>query len=381
MPPEDQIMADLVEQVTAIKSLPWHEATRSGRIHFLDDGPHKAYIELCCKQSLVPPPKFDEVKIVFTPLHGVGGMQALEILDKQGFRVTTVDEQMQPDGQFPNVTQTPNPEVPASMDRAEKVAREVGADLVLATDPDADRIGGMSLVDGRKTPSAAYAFLTGNGLAAMLTHFKLAKLTERGQMPASPIVVRTVVTTSMVTRIARHFRCQVVENLLVGFKYIAEVLWQLDQNGQYEDVTGTPADFVIASEESHGILVTPQIRDKDAGAAALLLAELALDQKRKGKTVQDYLRSLEKQFGYFKNDLANIAMTGIAGKQQMTKMLDMLRKTPPKEIGGLPVTGVRGFAGRKLLDGADQGRAPISLAAISSFFASARARARARRRR
>jgi phosphoglucomutase/phosphomannomutase len=334
VPPDDQIMADLVDQVTAIKALPWSEATRSGKVHFLDDEPHQAYVDLCVKQSLIPPPKFDEIQVVFTPLHGVGGMQALEVLQKAGFRVTPVEEQMKPDGQFPNVTQLPNPEIPGCLDRAERVAKEVHADLVLATDPDADRLGGLTATG---TPGQ-FAFLNGNSLAAMLTHFKLAKLAERGLMPRSPIVIKTLVTTSQVTRIARHFGVQIVENLLVGFKYIADVLWNLEQHGGYEDVRGTPADFVIATEESHGILVTPQIRDKDAGASALVLAELALDQKRRGKTVQDYLRALEREFGYFKNDLVNIAMSGIEGKQQMAKMLDLLRQSPPKEIGGLAVT-------------------------------------------
>jgi phosphoglucomutase len=334
VPPDDQIMADLVEQVTTIKALAWPDAVRSGKVHFLDDAPHKAYIDLCCKQSLVPPPKFDELQVVFTPLSGVGGMQALEVLTRQGFRVTTVDEQLKPDGQFPHVTQSPNPEVPASLDRAEKLARSLHADVVLATDPDADRLGGLCTTS---TPGT-YAFLSGNSIAAMLTHFKLAKLAEQGRTPRSPIVITTLVTTGQVTRIARHFKCQIVDNLLVGFKHIAEVLNQLDQHGRYEDVQGTTADFVIASEESHGILVTPEIRDKDAGASSLLLAELALDQKRKGKTVADYQDSLDRQFGYFKNDLANIAMSGIEGKQLMTRMLDLLRKSPPKEIGGLAVT-------------------------------------------
>jgi phosphoglucomutase len=334
VPPDDQIMADLVDQVTNIRSLAWPDAIRSGKVHFLDDEPHKAYIDLCCKQSLVPPPKFDEIKVVFTPLSGVGGMQALEVLTKQGFRVTTVEDQLKPDGQFPNVTQSPNPEVPASLDRAETLARSIQADIVLATDPDADRLGGLTAT----SRPGEFAFINGNSLAAMLTHFKLAKLAEQGRMPRSPIVIKTLVTTGQVTRIARHFKCQIVENLLVGFKYIAEVLHQLDEHGQYEDVRGTTADFVIASEESHGILVTPEIRDKDAGASALLLAELALDQKRQGKTVHDYQDALDRQFGYFKNDLANIAMTGIEGKQLMTKMLDVLRTSPPKEIGGLAVT-------------------------------------------
>jgi phosphoglucomutase len=395
VPPDDQIMADLVDQVTAIRALTWNEAARSGRLHFIDDEPHKGYIELCLKQSLVPPPKFDEIKIVYTPLHGVGGMQALEILAKQGFRVTPVEEQMKPDGQFPNVTKSPNPEVPSSLDRAEKVAQAIDADLVIATDPDADRIGGLTRVDGgrwtvdgeekkahlpstaHRPPSTTYAFLTGNSLCAMLTHFKLAKYVERGLMPASPIVITTLVTTCLVTRIARHFGCQVVDNLMVGFKYMAEVLRQLEQTGQYEDVRGTVDDFIIASEESHGVLVTPQIRDKDAGASALLLAELALDQKRQGKTVQDYLDALEKQFGYVKNDLANIAMAGIEGKQQMKTMLDLLRQSPPREIGGMkvtwledlqsedcwlgPIKGGTDFASRNFLIFSFGGRARIAL--------------------
>src|SRR5205085_4498403 len=117
----------------------------------------------------------------------------------------------------------------------------------------------------------------------------------------------------------------VVENLLVGFKYVADVLWQLEQSGAYEDVRGTPEDFVIGCEESHGILVTPQIRDKDAAGAAVLLAELALDQKRRGRTVLDYLEALYRQFGYFRTELVPVVMTGVLGKQNMVRMLDRLR--------------------------------------------------------
>jgi phosphoglucomutase len=148
--------------------------------------------------------------------------------------------------------------------------------------------------------------------------------------------VRTEVTTSQVTRIARHFKAQIVENLLVGFKYIADVLWHLEQEGAYEDVTGTPADFVIAVEESHGVLTTPHIRDKDAAGAALLMAELALDQKRRGQTVLDYLERLARAFGYFRNEGVSMFMRGL--QQQMARMMDSLRTTPPREIAGLAVT-------------------------------------------
>jgi phosphoglucomutase/phosphomannomutase len=183
-----------------------------------------------------------------------------------------------------------------------------------------------------------WRYLTGNEIAALLTHFKLSKLAEQGRLPRSPIVIKTDVTTSLVSRIARYFKAQIVDNLLVGFKYIADVLWHLERHGAYGHVRGSVDDFVIGVEESHGILVTPHIRDKDAAGAALLLGELALDQKRADRSVLDYLDDLYRQFGYFRSELANLAMTGIAGKQDMARMLDGLRAKPPAEIAGLPVT-------------------------------------------
>jgi len=173
-----------------------------------------------------------------------------------------------------------------------------------------------------------------------LTYFKLSRLASAGDMPASPVVITTAVTTGQITRISRHYGAQVVDDLLVGFKYHADVLWQLESTGQYGEVKGTPADFVIASEESHGYLTTPAIRDKDSAGAALLLAELSLHLKRQGRTIPELLADLARQFGYFKNDLLNLVMTGLEGKQNMAKMLDALRTNPPKVIGGLAVTGV-----------------------------------------
>jgi phosphoglucomutase len=257
----------------------------------------------------------------------------MEALQNQGFRVIPVEEQMTPDGQFTNVTKSPNPEVPESMDRAAALARKCSADLVLATDPDADRLGAMA-----PDKQGNWRFVNGNEIAALLTHFKLSKLAQQGRLPPSPIVVRTEVTTSQVTRIARHFGAQVVDDLLVGFKFVADVLRQLEDSGGYGEVRGTPADFVIATEESHGALLTPAIRDKDSAGAALLLAELFLDLKRQGKLLQDYVAELAKQFGYFRNEGVQVYMSGIQGKQNMARMLDALRSSPLREIGGLAVT-------------------------------------------
>ncbi|HEV3386764.1 MAG TPA: phospho-sugar mutase, partial [Gemmata sp.] len=259
-----------------------------------------------------------------------------EVLVAQGFRPIPVPEQATPDGQFLNVTKTPNPEVPECMDRAERVAREHHAQLVISTDPDADRIGGLTCTqaDGK----GDYRFLIGNEIASLLTHFKLSQLARSGSLPASPLVITTEVTTGQITRIGRHFGAQVVNDLLVGFKYHADVIAQLEANGQYGDIQGTPSDFVIATEESHGILATAEIRDKDSACAALLLAEAALFEKRQGRTLVNYLDDLNRQYGYYRNELLNIVMTGLEGKENMAKMLDTLRKSPPREIGGLPVT-------------------------------------------
>jgi phosphoglucomutase len=333
VPPDDQIMSDLVEQATHIKSTVWADAVRAGRIHFLDDSTHRAFIDLCRRQSLVQAPRFDEMRVVYTPLHGVGSMTAFEVLEQAGFRPMPVAEQMSPDGQFPNVTKAPNPEVPESLDRAILVAKEREADLVLATDPDADRLG-AACADGR----GGFRFLTGNEILALLTHFKLSQYLALGRMPPSPMVLTTEVTSRLVTRIARHFGAQVVNNLPVGLKFLAEVLRQLEQTGSYEDINGSPADFVIGGEESHGVLAMPQLRDKDGASACLLLADLALDGKRRGQTLVQQLDALFRQFGYFRNELRNLMLPGIAGKLRLTQIMERLRHIPPKSIADLPVT-------------------------------------------
>lgn len=333
VPPEDQIMADLVEKVDLIRNLDWHDAVKAGLISFLDNSTHKGYISLLERQALLPAPKKGELLVVFTPLHGVGAMTAMELLEARGFEVLPVEEQMTPDGQFPNVTKSPNPEVPESMDKAGLLGEKAGADLVLATDPDADRLGAL-VPDG----NGKFRFVTGNQIASLLTAFKLAEMRRQGSLPKSPIVVKTEVTTRMISRICHKEGVQIVDDLLVGFKYIADVLRALESEGHFGDVQGTPSDFIIATEESHGALVTPDIRDKDAAGAALLFAELALAMKRQDSNVLAYLHRLQEQFGYFRNDGVNIQMDGVTGRVRMNRMLDSFRTDPPREIDGLSVT-------------------------------------------
>lgn len=338
VPPEDQLMSEFVDRAETIRQVPFADAVKAGKVHFLDDAPHRAYIELCRKQSLVPSPRADEIRVVFTPLHGVGGGCAGETLEAAGFKYIRVPEQDDPNGQFPNVTKTPNPEVPECLDRAEKVARENKAHILLATDPDADRLGGKA--NDKPDGTGEFRYLTGNEICSLLAHFKLSRLAAAGDLPPSPIVITTEVSTGQQTRIARHFGAQIIHDLLVGFKYHADVLHQLETTGQYGDVKGTTADFIIGTEESHGIITTAALRDKDSAGAVLLLAELALFQKRQGETVVDYLNAINRQFGYYRNEVVNIVMTGLEGKINMAKMLDALRSNPPKTIAGVAVESV-----------------------------------------
>lgn len=338
VPPNDQIMADLVDLVKEIKIMPWEDAVKNKFIQFISDAPHKEYISLCCAQALIPAPKGEAFKVVFSPLHGVGSMTSMEILQKQGFNVIPVSEQMSADGQFPNVTKTPNPEIPECLDRAEVVAKANNAHLLLATDPDADRLGAMVPDD-----KGGWRYVNGNEIAAISTCFKLEMLAQNKKLNSNSIVVKTEVTTGMITRIAKHFNVQILDDLLVGFKYVSDVLWHLENSGRYTKVAGKPSDFIIASEESHGILSTDKIRDKDAGAAALLFAEWALHLFRNNTTPLKYINHLFEKFGYYRNAGMPIALPGVEGKALMTSMLDNLRKNPPKKIGGMDVTSVTDF--------------------------------------
>jgi phosphoglucomutase/phosphomannomutase len=333
VPPEDQIMADLVDQVTVIRTTPFAEAQRHGLILPIEESVHDEFITLNARQSLLGPAKPNEFTVIYTPLHGVGQFTVKELLEKQRFRVIPVAEQMEPNGLFPN-TKSPNPESPASMEKAvELAATTPSAELILSTDPDADRLGAMA-----RARDGSWRFLTGNEIVALVTHFKLSQLAHQGRMPPSPLVVKTEVTTNLVTRIARKFGCQVVDDLLVGFKFVADVLWHLENEGKWADVRATPEDFLTGCEESHGIMVTAQVRDKDAAGGSLLLAEAALYQKRRGFTLPEYLEQLFREFGYFRNELQTIATPGIHGKQQMRQMLDSLRTDPPKAIAGVKVS-------------------------------------------
>jgi phosphomannomutase len=206
--------------------------------------------------------------------------------------------------------------------------------LLLATDPDADRLGGCSR-DG-----SDYAFLNGNEFAAILTRYLLEKRREDGTLPARPLVIKTQVTTELITRISETHGGIVIGDLLVGFKYVGDILAQLEANGRFGDVEASLDDFILGTEESHGLLLTPHIRDKDAAGAAVVLASMASDLKEQGRTIADYLDDTYKRYGYHRNYLRSTIMQGAAGNAAIEKIQTELRSNPPAEIGGRRVERV-----------------------------------------
>ncbi len=337
IPPNDEKMVEIVERITTIRSIPYPEARASGLIVNITAADRQAYIDL--NLALRTRPDAGPAKIVFTGLHGTGSNTVGRCLQEMGFQkgeqYFDVPEQAEMRGDFKNVKfRSPNPEVPQSLDLAEKRAAEVGADLILATDPDADRLGGCS-----KTGDG-FSFINGNEFASILTRYLLDKRKAAGTLPAKPLVIKTQVTTELIARIAEAYGGVVIGDLLVGFKYIGHILAEIEQHGRFQDVEASLSDFILGTEESHGLLLTADIRDKDAAGAGVVLACMASDLKEQGLTISDYLVDTYKRYGYHRNFLRSTIMQGAAGTAAIQKIQAELRENPPAEIGGYKVERV-----------------------------------------
>ncbi len=326
VPPGDEEMGKQVDAVRVVRSMSYGAARERGMVRDYPRSCHDGYIAVNVATSLVPS---RSARVVFTGLHGTGDTSAAEALRACGFHVDIEPTQAPHDGAFPEVPfRTPNPEVPQSMDRAVALARSLGADLVMACDPDADRIGLVA-----RAADGTWRFFTGNEIASLLTEHRLV----HGRM-SRPIVMKTEVTSELVSRIARRHGAQVVGDLMVGFKYIGDGLRQLEDKGSFAGVTGSPADLVIGVEESHGVLVTADLRDKDAAGAAVGLAEMASLLKDQGRTLVDALEALWAREGYVVNRLVSTVMRGATGKARIERIQASLRADPPTEVAGLAVT-------------------------------------------
>lgn len=273
----------------------------------------------------------DDIKIVYTPFHGTGNKPVRRVLSELGFKhVYVVPEQELPDPEFTTLDY-PNPEDPKAFTLALKLAKEKHADIVMATDPDADRLGIYAL----DTKSGEYVPFTGNMSGMLIAEYILRERTATGTMPANPAMVKTIVTTNMADPIAADYHVKLIE-VLTGFKYIGEQIKLFEETGSN--------NYVFGLEESYGCLAGTHARDKDAVVAVMCFCEVAAWCKKHGQTLWDKMVELYEKYGYFKEDLYTITLKGIDGSKQIGEMMDKLRKNPPAEFGDLKVINVRDYA-------------------------------------
>ena len=333
--PRDEAIIEKVNAVTgfdAIKTMDYDEAVSKGLYVTIGKEVDDEYIKNVKAQSLNPDivsKTADSLKIVYTPLHGTGNIPVRRVLSEIGFKnVYVVPEQEMPDGNFSTVGY-PNPEDPKAFTLAIKLAKEVGADVIIGTDPDCDRVGVVV-----KDSKGEYVVLTGNMTGALLTNYMLSQRKEKGILPANGAVIKTIVTTEMIRPITAEYGVKLFD-VLTGFKYIGEKIKQFEETGDYT--------FVFGFEESYGCLSGTYARDKDAVVASMLVAELTAFYKNQGKTLYDGLIELYEKYGYYREGITSITLKGIEGVEKIKYIMDTLRKNPPKDFIGNNVMWLRDY--------------------------------------
>lgn len=312
IPPFDQKLVDEVTQnVTGILTMPLYEAERQGLLFFLEDTVDAAFHTAILNTSLS---SARDIKLVYSPLHGTGLSSVWPVLQQAGFNVHLDPKTANLSGAFENVTfQIPNPEVVQSFDTALVYAKSVDADIILSSDPDADRLGLMVKHNGE------YVFVNGNEMGILLTGYAIEKLAQRKELTPDSIIIKTLVTTSLIEIIAKANQVRCISDLLVGFKYIGAEMNKLHTANQIDS-------FIMGTEESHGFLTGDYCRDKDAACAALRLAEFAAELKQRGQTLINALDSLYAMYGYCLNYLTEVRMQGAVGMEKIQHMMDVLRR-------------------------------------------------------
>ena len=335
-PPHDKNILAEVAKVTSfdqVKTMAKEEAVAAGLYNVIGKEIDDRYMEELKKQSIHPEiikEMAKDIKIVYTPLHGTGNLPVRRVLKELGFEhVYVVPEQEKPDGNFPTVAY-PNPESPKAFELALKLAKEVDADIVLATDPDADRLG----VYCKDTKSGEYVTFTGNMSGMLIAEYILREKTAMGTMPKNPALVETIVTTDMAKAIAKAYGVKLIE-VLTGFKYIGEQIKFFEQQNTY--------DYVFGLEESYGCLAGTYARDKDACVAVMMLCEVASWCKKNNMTLWDEMLAMYEKYGYYREGLETKTLKGIDGAAQIQELMSNSRKNPPKTLGGFDVLAVRDY--------------------------------------
>jgi len=327
--PHDTGIISEVNAVTAVKTVSREEALKSGKLILIDSRIDDLYWAMV-KSKLYRPElikkKAGEVRVVFTPLHGTGAMHVEKVLGDLGLTVITVPEQRVPDGNFPTVSY-PNPEEAEALKMAIALGKKEKADVVMATDPDADRFG--IAVPGS---AGEYVLITGNQMGALLTDYMCLSLKELHRMPSSPAIIRSIVTSSLGDRVAAGYGVKTVE-CLTGFKWIASVMAEFEKSKTYQ--------YVFGYEESYGYNVAPEVRDKDGISAAAMCAEMTLYWRSSGKSLLDRLNEIYKQHGFFEDRAISKGFLGAQGAQTMKNLMTRLRTDGLKTLGGKAVVCIR----------------------------------------
>ena len=341
--PKDKEIITEVKNVTdyhEVKTMDKEEAIKAGLYQVIGAEIDDAYMEELKKQIIHPEiikEMADDIKIVYSPFHGTGNVPVRRILSELGFKhVYVVPEQELPDPDFTTLDY-PNPEDPKAFTLALKLAKEKNADIVLATDPDADRLGIYAL----DTKSGEYVSFTGNMSGMLIAEYILRERTAVGAMPENPALVTTIVTTNMAKAISDDYHVKCIE-VLTGFKYIGEQIKWFEQSGSNH--------YVFGLEESYGCLAGTHARDKDAVVAVMCLCEMAAWCKKHGKTVWDQMLDLYEKYGYFKETQYAITLKGIEGSRQIAAIMDKLRNDPPKEFGDWKVLEFRDYDRNRILN-------------------------------
>ncbi|HHW46800.1 MAG TPA: phospho-sugar mutase [Clostridiales bacterium] len=319
-----------VDTFRGIKRINFDDGLKDGTIQYIEQWVIDDYLENVYKQSINPEIcKNSSLKVIYTPLHGSGNKPVRAILDKIGIKnVTVVKEQEQPDGNFPTAPY-PNPEIKQPFELALDLAKTQDADLLLATDPDCDRVG-IAVKSGE-----GYTFMTGNEVGALLLDYVLSQRSQKGTLPKNPIAVKTIVSTEICNSIAKKYGCEIID-VLTGFKFIGEQISLLESRGESNR-------FVFGFEESYGYLAGNYVRDKDGVVTSMLICEMACFYKSQGKTLIDRMEELYKEHGNFLNRQKSYTCEGVSGMQRMENIMKSLSENPPLEIGPFKVTEISNY--------------------------------------
>jgi phosphoglucomutase len=320
-----------VDYFTGIKKVDFDKAVSDGIIEYIGQDVIDTFLDEVQKQCINPDiVKQADLKVIYTPLNGTGNKPVRKILDRIGVKnVYVVPEQENPDGNFPTCP-FPNPEIKQVFEIGLEMNKSIGADILLATDPDCDRVG-----IAVPNKSGELVLMSGNEVGAMLLNYILSQRLEKSTLPQNAIAVKSFVSTDLAEEIAKKYNCT-FKNLLTGFKYIGELITNLESEGRADD-------FIMGFEESYGYLAGTHARDKDAVVASMLICEMAAFYKTKGMNLVDVMNSLYDEFGYYCNDVESYTFEGAAGMEKMSAIMDNLRQNPPSEIADMTVTAVSDY--------------------------------------